>query len=67
MEDLFSSNSASIIQKTVEADLIHSPLIENFDFYFDIEKIVEWIEKNDFKKVPAEFYFVYFSNVSISI
>ena len=54
MEEIFSSNSEDIIQKKLAVDFQNNLILEapeDFNFYFDIEKIVNWILENDFKKV----------------
>jgi hypothetical protein len=54
MEDIFSSNSANVIQKTIDLSLtsnVQSITSQNIDFYFDIEQISEWINKNEYTKV----------------
>ena len=57
MENIFSSNSSEIIQRKIE--LISNDLsnnnqiksIENLDYYFDLDKLTEWILKNNYKRV----------------
>ena len=54
MEDIFSSNSANIIQKNLNINLnslFELKTNQDLDFYFDIDKIVDWINQNNFKKV----------------
>lgn len=56
MEDIFSTNSLNTIQKEIENLSVDNQLLEiksqdDFDFFFDINQTVSWIEKNDFKQV----------------
>ena len=54
MEDIFSSNSANIIQKNLNINVNSSLELktsQDLDFYFDVNKIVDWINQNSFKKV----------------
>lgn len=54
MEEVFSSNSEVIIQKKLSVDFQNNLTLDtpnDFNFYFDIEKIVDWISVNDYKKV----------------
>lgn len=54
MEDIFSSNSANIIQKNLNINANSSLELktsQDLDFYFDVNKIVDWINQNNFKKV----------------
>ncbi len=53
MEDIFSSSSNAIIQKKIEninqGQAIKS--IEDLDFYFDLDRLVEWIKSNSYTRV----------------
>jgi hypothetical protein len=57
MENIFSSNSSEIIQKKIELisnDLSNNNQIksaENLDYYFDLDKLTEWILQNNYKRV----------------
>jgi hypothetical protein len=57
MENIFSSNSSEIIQKKIELisnDLSNNNQIkspENLDYYFDLDKLAEWVVQNNYKKV----------------
>lgn len=52
MENVFSSDSASVIQKAVQVvDDAGRRSINDLEFYFDVELTAEWINKNQFKKV----------------
>ena len=52
MEEIFSSTS--VIEKKLDIvvdNLSSLQLGEDFDFYFDVEKISSWIHTNKYKKV----------------
>ncbi len=55
MENVFSSNGSETIQRKIEFFSNNPPnsvgCVEDLDFYFDIDKILEWIQKGAFKKV----------------
>lgn len=59
MEDIFSSNSSSIIQKQINLDSSEGSQLksikEDLNFYFDIEKITSWLVKNEFNRVALQF------------
>lgn len=54
MEDIFSTNSSSIIQKQIEISS-NIPYVVKSDAdlekFYDIDKIVQWITKNNFNRV----------------
>jgi len=53
MEELFSSNSETIINKKLDIKAGQQSISTDadLDFYFDIEKVVKWIDKLQFKRV----------------
>jgi len=55
MENVFSSNGSETIQRKIDLfsnDSVSSVNgVEDLDFFFDIDKICEWIQKRAFKKV----------------
>ena len=56
MENTFSTNAAETIQKEIKIEENESNtefIIQNFNFYFDVDKSVDWILNNKFKKVSS--------------
>jgi hypothetical protein len=54
MENTFSTNASETIQKEIiiEKNETNSEIInKNLKFYFDIDRSVEWILKNKFRRV----------------
>ena len=54
MEEIFSSNSILAIQKEVDVCLDNNfslNAIDEFDTYFDVQKLTKWIQENKFKRV----------------
>jgi hypothetical protein len=55
MENVFSSNGSETIQRKLEIFSKNSFTslcsVEDLDFFFDIDKIFEWIQNRGFKKV----------------
>lgn len=59
MEDAFSANSQSTIEKKIDLSNkinLNNNEILDLEFYFEINQISEWITKNQFKKVQFLLY-----------
>lgn len=57
MEEIFSS-SENVIQKKLDINqnsIQNLDSNENLDYYFDIDRLVAWIDENSFKRVLLTF------------
>ncbi len=62
MEEIFSSTNVIEKKLAIVVDNLSSlKLAEDFDFYFDIENIVSWIQTNNYKKVSYQSEFLKFN------